>query len=57
MATLIDSGFIAVVVWLGKVANRHSSLDASACQAMSLRFAGPEGQAHRTCRGHRALAC
>ncbi|MCC5999582.1 MAG: sulfurase [Pararhodobacter sp.] len=46
MAALIDSGFSATVVWLGHVPDRDAALESTGQDTMTLRFSGPEGEAH-----------
>lgn len=46
MSAMIDTGLSATITWLGVVADRKAALVAQPVQAMRLRFAGPEGEAH-----------
>jgi len=46
MAALKDSGIVARVVWLGRVADRAAGLASVPVPALELTFAGPAGEAH-----------
>lgn len=46
MAALKATGHVARVTWLGRVPDRKAQLASVAVDALSLSFAGPDGEAH-----------
>lgn len=46
MPALIPTEYIATIVWLGRVPDRDAALQSQALEALTLTFAGPEGEAH-----------
>jgi hypothetical protein len=46
MPALISTDYVGTLVWLGRVADRDAALRAEAVPALTLTFAGPEGEAH-----------
>lgn len=46
MPALMPTAHGATVTWLGRVADRTAALAAAPCQALTLTFAGPTGEAH-----------
>jgi MOSC domain-containing protein YiiM len=46
MPALLPTAYGATITWLGRVADRDAALAAEPCAALTLTFAGPEGEAH-----------
>lgn len=46
MPALVPTDHVGTLVWLGRVADRAAALRAAPTPALTLTFAGPEGEAH-----------
>lgn len=46
MPALVPTDHVGTLVWLGRVADRDAALRAEPIAALTLTFAGPEGEAH-----------
>lgn len=46
MPALKPTDFTATVTWIGRVVNRDTALASAPCDALTLGFDGPEGEAH-----------
>jgi len=46
MPALKATAYCAQIVWLGRVADRDAQLQSTPCDSLTLRFSGPEGEAH-----------